>query len=366
MKVINIASSYSSKYAGNFIPSLFALAKKLKENYQVIFSFPTSARNRFWVDYLLKNGFKVFFFINSSNKKMIKSLKRINKENGVSLFYSHFISTPIVKMLSPISHKLKLILHIHSDFRCGSNKLSFSSKIKRFVFDKCVRRDASYIYVSDVMKSEDNNCNSYYVRNALNVDRIISNEQKNKLDESIFSKEKIKFLTFGWSPETKGIDIVCDAFIRMKEEDRKKAILFIVVDENGEEKCINFVNKAINVDIEKYENIVLLEPQEDVFELYRQCDVFISSSRSEGFSYSILEALYFGLDVLASDIDGTRWAHNLGTKLFSIKDTNELTNLMRTSLALNRCPKVMQTDLAKLFSISTWVNEISSIIEGSF
>lgn len=366
MKVINIASSYSSKYAGNFIPSLFAIAKKLKENYQVIFSFPTSASNRFWVDYLLKNGFKVFFFINSSNKQMIKSLKRINKENGVSLFYSHFISTPIVKMLSPISHKLKLVLHIHSDFRCGNNKLSFSSKIKRFLFDKCVRRDASYVYVSDMMKTEDNNCNSYYVRNALNVDRIISNEQKNKLDESIFLKDKTKFLTFGWSPETKGVDIVCDAFIRMNEEDRKQATLFIVVDENGKEKCINFVKKAINKDLEKYENIVLLEPQEDVFELYKKCDVFISASRSEGFSYSILEALYFGLDIFASDIDGTRWANDFGTKLFNINNTNELTNLMSSSLSCNRTAKVMHIDLAESFSISNWVNEIAIIIERKF
>ena len=367
MRTINIAASYSSKYAGNFIPSLFAIGNKLKEaNYNVIFSFPEAAKSRFWVQYLIGHNFKVCFFNTDSNLQIIKSLKKINRVNNVTLLYSHFISTPIIKMLSPFSRKLKLVLHIHSDFRCGKNALSFNGKIKKILFDKCIRRDASFIYVSESMMREDSNKNSSYVKNALSVNRITSSESTSQLDKSSFDSHKFKFLVFGWAPETKGIDITCKAFLEMDEKIQRESQLFIVVDENGKGKCADFIEKTINTDLNKYPNIVLLNPQEDVFELYKRCDVFISSSRSEGFSYSILEALYFGLVVLASNIEGTKWAHQYGTQLFNLDKPDELKDLMEQQVLKHAIKKKNQAELLDIFSISNWTNIICDIIEGSF
>lgn len=363
MKVVNIASSYSSRYAGNFIPSLFALAKKLEKNYRVIFSFPDKARNRFWVDFLIKNKFKVAFFSIDSNRRTITSLKKINKDNKVSIFYSHFISTPIVKMLSPFSHRLKMVIHIHSDFRCGNKRLSFNSKFKRLIFEKIIRKDASYIYVSDAMMSESKGVNCYYVRNALSVDRIISQDRSNKSIASMFSGSKINFLTFGWSPKTKGVDIVCKAFTEMEKECQNQSKLFIVANENGKEEIVDFIKNTVNIDLVQYPNIIILEPQEDVFELYKNCDVFISSSRSEGFSYSILESLYFGLKVLMSDIDGTRWAQEFGAKTFNLANCNELKILMENSILTGRFDKKINTNLLETFSISNWVEKVTTILE---
>jgi glycosyltransferase involved in cell wall biosynthesis len=50
--------------------------------------------------------------------------------------------------------------------------------------------------------------------------------------------------------------------------------------------------------------VTVLEPTEEVRDLYRASDVLVSPSRSEGMPLAILEALAMGLPVVASDIPG--------------------------------------------------------------
>lgn len=362
MKVINVASNYSSKYAGNFIPSLLEIATMLQNTYAVIFSFPLRAKERFWVSFLKQKRFKVFFFDASSNKKILKDLKKINKGNNVSLFYSHFISTPIIKLLSPISRRLKIIIHIHSDFSNGNTSFSPKRIIKKIIFEKLIRTDASYIYVSSSMMKKDNNKNSHYVSNALSIKRII-NPSNSKDYSSLFANDKIKFLSFGWSPRTKGIDIICKAFLELDDIFRKNAILYIVVNENGTNDCLGYIKNVLNLDLNAFSNVVLLEPQEDVFRLYKMSDVFISSSRSEGFSYSVLEALYCGLDVFCSNIDGTKWSYKYGAIPFESNNYRALKELMERAIKFGHKERKQENKIIDTFSISKWANRIFNIID---
>jgi glycosyltransferase involved in cell wall biosynthesis len=50
--------------------------------------------------------------------------------------------------------------------------------------------------------------------------------------------------------------------------------------------------------------VTLIEPMENVRELYAAADIFVSPSRSEGMPFALLEALSMGLPVVASDIPG--------------------------------------------------------------
>jgi glycosyltransferase involved in cell wall biosynthesis len=50
--------------------------------------------------------------------------------------------------------------------------------------------------------------------------------------------------------------------------------------------------------------VTVVEPMENVRELYAAADIFVSPSRSEGMPFALLEALSMGLPVVASDIPG--------------------------------------------------------------
>lgn len=358
MKTINIVCDYSSVYSGNFIPSIFKLTTFLKKNNRVIISLPHRAENRFWSTYLKEQGIDLFFFDNSSARKIIKTIKRINKHNNVDIVYTHFISTPVAKLLAGLFRKRKLIIHVHSDFSCGQTSKGIKARIKKLLFEKIIRRDAKFIYVSDSMKQIEKINNSYYVQNALCTDRIVSPECKT----AILDAKKINILAFAWSPEVKGIDITCKAFFDVKEEYRNKAMLNIVVNENEKKKCVDFIKNKTGINVENQEDITLLEPQEEIFSLYKQSDIFISSSRSEGFSYSILEALYFGLNVCSSNIEGTKWSKEFGAFLFNINNTNELTNLIEDHIKENHKNISAKQEIAQQFSTDKWVESISNIL----
>lgn len=356
MKIINIVSNYSSLYGGNFIPSLFALAKHLSHDNKVIFSFPVSAKEREWCKYIENNGFDVFYF----DKKIIKEIRQINKDNNVTVVYTHFISTPIAKLFAPYSRKIKLFIHIHSDFRGSNKKIGFIAKVKKIIFEKIIRRDSEYIYVSKALKEEDNLKRAHFVRNALCLDRIASDNEPKQL---AFEKGIMTFLMFGWSPYVKGVDIAVNAFKCLPQDYAQKCQLVIVYDYNKKDDCADFIQKTTSVNVAECKNIVLVEPSENVFDLYEKVDAFISASRSEGFSYSILEALYCGLPVLMSDIVGTAWAKQYGAISFKANDKKALSEQIML-LSNTRKRKSINQNIQKDFDINLWVEAISNILLG--
>lgn len=355
MKTVNIIANYSSLYAGNFIPSLLSLAKDLKNKCNVVFSFPNRARERFWCQKIEENGFKVCFF----GDHLIRDLKRINKEQHSDVLYTHFLSTPIVKLLSPISHKTKLIIHVHSDFSGGDQRRSLNKRFKTLVFGRILRSDTKYIYVSKDLMIHEKTKNSYYVRNAISVNRIISetfNANEFKVKHA-YKKEKMHFLMFGWSPYIKGVDIVINTFNSLSENIKKMVQLTIVHNFNKKDEFQQFVYEKcekINFDL------ISCNPTEDVFGLFKLHDVFISASRSEGFSYSVLEAIYSGLSVLVSDIPGTSWSTNYGATSFSNED--DLAKKIQEFVANPKQNKKIDQSLINDFSIEEWSKKISSII----
>ena len=361
-KTINIICKYSSLYSGNFIPSVLAFAKKAQEYYRIIFSFPIEVKNRTWVSSIQEEGFSIYYYTNTSNRTLIKSLKKINKLNSVDLVYSHFLSSFVIKMLSPISRRLKIVIHIHSDFSLGKNG-NLIKRIFKKIFEKIIRNDATKIYVYEDF---DKGKNSFYVRNALCLDRFKNlkydcAEIKSKYG---INKKETVFLTFGWSPEVKGVDITVKAFLKMinNSHSGNSPKLLIVCDDGGIEKCKDFLLGRIDYNQNEEDNILFLEPNQHVENFYLISDVFVSSSRSEGFSYSILEALYFGLNVFSSNIKGTTWSEKYGSKLFESCNYEELSELMKSSL-LNRNKKIINEKIANDFSISAWSNRVLTIIK---
>ncbi len=360
-KVINIVCSYSSIYGGNFIPSILFLANKilLGKMSDVIFTFPLEAKERKWVKFLENKRFKIFFIDFKNN--FLKNVRNINKKNKVTDVYSHFVSGFRIKMLYPFSKKIKLFIHVHSDFSGGIEESKFT-KFKRFIENKVLRKDATYIFVSKNMEHQYPNKKNIYLPNALAIDRIPCN----KIDIKLFmQKYNIKetdtiFLHFGWSPFVKGSDIIIKSFTKnIKEGDNCKLIV-VYGKNNGYEKLLSFLSRR-NVSFDKNDRrLIFIPPTEDVFSLFKISDIFVSSSRSEGFSYSILESTYFNLRVFSSDIPGVQWAHKYDNVYF-FKNYDELSELIVKEKKFKKKKKVNK-NISEDFSLQKWTNNLIKIL----
>ena len=67
--------------------------------------------------------------------------------------------------------------------------------------------------------------------------------------------------------------------------------------------------------------------------LHRASDVYLSASRTEAFSYGILEAISQNVPVVVSDIEGTKWSWKY-TKTIKFKGEN-----------INQCAKAIEKAL---------------------
>lgn len=362
MKTINIVCHYASIYGGNFIPSVLYFANSNKSNYKILFTFPFQAKGRNWSNFIENNGFKIEY-IDFSNKTFKKEIKKVNKNNNVDIMYTHFLSGLRVKQVYPFKKNIKLVIHIHSDFSAGI-KPSFSSKIKCFIEHKILRKDAQYIFVSEDERNRFSNKKYLFLPNALCLERIPCQ----KFDVASFKndhqipEDATLYLTFGWSPRIKGIDLTVASFL--KNNNTKDRLILVHGKDDGYQKCVEFLKKELGSDnFLSDKRIIFIKPEEDVFSLYWLCDVFISSSRSEGFSYSILEALYFNLKVISSDIPGVKWSKKYKNIYFyNINNAEHLNDLISNCSGYKKIDTV-NTEILKEYDIKKWSEVLAKQFE---
>lgn len=100
----------------------------------------------------------------------------------------------------------------------------------------------------------------------------------------------------------KGIDILLDALPSVLTS-YPRARLLIVGDGSERE---NLKHQAQKLGIEYAIEWAGLQPKENLEEYYRQMDVVVIPSRFEGFGLTAIEAMGYGVPVVASDVDGLR------------------------------------------------------------
>ncbi len=78
------------------------------------------------------------------------------------------------------------------------------------------------------------------------------------------------------------------------------------------------------------DQVRVIAPRQHVASLYAAADLFLSASLSEGFSYSVGEAMAAGLPIVASDIPGVAWALGAdGMFTFRNGDDEDLARVLR-------------------------------------
>lgn len=365
---ILILTNYSSVYGGNFIPSIVAFAQYcIQKCDEVGFAFDIKAKDRIWCKQI-QNDYPTYFVQNQGYINDSISINKYINDNKYDCVYSHFSYFYIACILSLINPRLAIICHKHTDIGCKNTAIrQFRLIIKKYLF----YRNMSLIFVSKrLQKFEhmENMPNSYFLQNALVTTRFNKEdrylERKKLREEYRIPSSAIVILMFGWHFQVKGVDIALSAFKELGEKYPDSYLLIVTNSVQGDMSTQNIARKYIKGDMR---NVIFLPPIQNVEKYHFASDIFLSSSRSEGFSYSILEALFLGELLVISDLDSCRWAEKYNTAFFfqseNICSCAETLEKSINLIGLNQADCILtSSQVEKDFNILDWVKSVYCIV----
>ena len=368
MKIL-ILTNYASVYGGNFIPSMEAFAQySIDKGNEVGFALDIKAKERIWCK-SIQEKYPIYFVKNKGSRKDAKELNQYIKENGYDCVYSHFSYFYIACILCMINPHLAVVCHKHTDI---GSELTLKRKIRLAIKKRIFYRNMSLIFVSERLRKfelMEGKANSYWLPNALVTTRF----QKTKREtfrQELRSNLGIRLndpvvLMFGWHTQVKGVDIALKAFKDLLHQHPNAHLLLVTSSAQGEDGTRKFAREF--VDDDTLSKVIFLPPSQEVEKYHAAADIFLSSSRSEGFSYSILEALYLGELVVSSDLDGVQWAKKYRTVEFFPSEDIQLCSKMLDKSINNITAK--QSDIIETsmrvendYEISEWVEKVYRIL----
>ena len=368
--VIHIAN-FSTPHSGGFVSSLDFLGTYAKtQGFKMILVFPAAAQKTKWAGEMQKNGYLLRFLPpNPSIVKLIRTIRQMVRSESADIIHAHFSNynfhACVVSLLLGWDHKkVQTLWHFHSDWKVT---LTLKRKIKDIILYKILGQSAYGIAVSQGIKANIASRGMphhriFYVPNGFDINRASasSNDPRMIRQEIGIPEEKTVFLAFGWEPITKGVDLLLNAFeILVKQY--KNVVLFLVGTDIMEQYVANWTRGVYR------EWLVLAKPREKVADFYQASNVFVSASRSEGFSYSVAEAMAARLPIVSSNISGLDWAKNVeGVVFFENGNESALAHAMEKVLAWSEAERASKTSannkfIMENYSIGKWAKNIVEV-----
>lgn len=345
---------YSAIYSGNFIKSLIKLRDELQSrSVDFMFTFPLQAKDREWI-----KSFKdeEIHFINLHGKKIsiLLAIRALITDWNPTIVHTHFCSPNYLKFLTYLFPSIRFIVHDNSDF--SSQDKSIKRKVKNYITYKILAKRIVFICVSKKILNRYSK-NAVYIPNGIVVhERFVT--ERNRLREMLgIMDNDVLCELFGWSPYVKGVDVGVEAIKIANMISKKNIKLLIVYGKNMSENNIKEYIRAKTSCSGNEKFILFVPPTEDVFAYHEASDILLSTSRSEGFSYSILEMLSIGKRCVISKIPGTMWAEEYNSiEVFKTEDTQDCANAIIRSINKKTYSNEVEKKVNKDYSIDKWIN----------
>lgn len=243
------------------------------------------------------------FNVISLNKKRsilaLPSLIKFMKKNRDAIFFSSREHTNLLSLISSKFTGTKAIVRIpnmpRNVLRKGWQgfKMNLIKKINRFVLPAA----STIISQNEEMKSQLvefyglNEKKIIPINNPLDIDFINRQAQDSS---SPFRKDEINFVNICNIAYSKGIDILIEAWPKVKAE-IPNAHMYII-GRNNTDYASSLKTKASNL-----RDFTFLGFQSNPYPFLKHCDVFVLPSRMEGFPNVVLEAMAFNKPVVSTN-----------------------------------------------------------------
>lgn len=214
---------------------------------------------------------------------------------GYNLYHAHAVSSAIPMKLASWITRVPTVMTVH-----GTTIFQKIWTVKKII-ERVVLLETRYdheISVSEnFLKAKNVNKNVSIIPNGINLERFDS--VKDQETDTTFDAIFVGRLDF-----IKGVDVLLKAVKKVVESNEfiqsNKDFLLHIVGEGAEKNALLRLCKKL--EIEKHVKFHGKVSGEPLVSLYKSSDVFVLSSRSEGFPLTILEACAAKLPILATDV----------------------------------------------------------------
>jgi glycosyltransferase involved in cell wall biosynthesis len=200
------------------------------------------------------------------------------------------------------------------------------------------------------------------IKNSITIPAELQLIDGRHIREKYFIQDNIVLGMSTWfHKERKGFDILFNAVNKL--DDRFKLLLIGIPD--GDKKAV--LNFAAEFGINQ-NKIIMPGYVENVWEYYKAMDIFLLTSRSEGFSLALLEAAAAKLPIVASNIDGNNEFITNGKNglLFDILKPDDLSDNIQ-KLAINNAfakelAKNAYEDVMENYQLKNYTDSLNKLI----
>lgn len=351
---IVMVASYGGPYGGNFIPSLLVYDEVAKNlGYRTVYVFPDFVSKYDWVDTINSVADQVYFIpYNQYSLDNVKRIRAICKSENAALIYSRMSGWDITARLA--MPQLPLIWHMEMNLDIDSLKY----KIKYWIKYRILGAGKTFhIAVSEATTQATNHLGvknrCTWIPNAINTGRL-------KIKQPYEFHQPVRLLCFAYQPIVKGLDLVLDA-CEMLNTDGIKYIVMVSAQVHTHE----YLQSRYGHNLPEW--LKVLDPTDNIAELYNQADILVSASRSEGFSFCLAEALWSGLPIVCSNIPGNNWIDEFRIVLKHEKESvGSLVEKIKECALLNVTGDAQQYNRALMeqkYSVSSWKKQVETVMK---
>ena len=283
-------------YISNYIMSEIALQKKFQERGDVLIHvFPKVVIDKEWVNLFKRLNSKLYFIdYNPGNIKSIRTLRKIFKAERIQIIHCHFggwdMDSRLAAPLIPVVWHQRMYVNLDTNKR----KILYWLKYNLLGIYKTYNIAISKAVYDSI--SSLTNKHVFYIPDGIDFSRLSLNQS----GQNCYGESPYRVLLFGYSPWVKGLDIAYKAIQILINQGI--SIELHVVSQSESDRYIANHYSPLPIWLK------VLKPSDHVSDFFDHCDVFLSASRSEGFSNALLEAIYSGCPTVYSNIPGTQWA----------------------------------------------------------
>lgn len=280
----------------------------------------------------------------------ILKFKKIIKDVGPSLIHSHLPLPNIIARFST-SSEIPLLTHIHTTV---SKSTSYT---KRHI--RLIERLSNKFRQAEVIGVSENTIQDYCVffqfpREKCRILYTYANENIFKpVKSNGYKSNKIRMVTVG-TKKSKNVEFLIQSLIILNERD-------ILLDIYGNLVSSPILEKAI----EKKLPIHYKGHSSNIEDIIPNYDIYISASRLEGFSLSVLEAMACKLALILSDIPSFHEQAGETAFYFDLKSTDCLISLLKDCLEnpgviIDKADQTFDR-YCHNFTLAIYINELNSL-----